>query len=203
MWGQCISIACCHGPDKSSSMWQWSVWQTSKISKINAVHFPSEDLHKNMKSLRLWSGPLPSESCCIFLSAASGLFVKLESLGKWDSRSCSVYCKICKSTAYRHYCYKWWWTWLGLPSASMPAVQKRLKASLSSIGLIFVPNLPQKDLCSVGPSTAMPGQRKQKRNRQSAHSSFFIRHCCLCLSRSRIFKLFKWGSKVQKDPFFF
>lgn len=49
VWGQCISIASCRSPDKFSSVWQWSAWQSSKISKINAVHFPSEDLHTKVK----------------------------------------------------------------------------------------------------------------------------------------------------------
>lgn len=122
--------------------------QTSEISKINAVHFSNEDIHKNMKSLRPWSVSLPSGSCGILFF----FFVKFERLRKRDGRLFSVYCKSSKNSASRQYCYKWWWTWLDLLLVGMTAIQRRLKEAQSD--LILYQMLHRKT-CAVLDSTVL------------------------------------------------
>lgn len=134
--------------------------------------------------------------CCI----RARLFVKLESLGKGDSRSHNAYCKSNKSITKRHYCYKWWETWLYLSLVRIQALQRSLEAASSNMS--HLDSIPlQKDLCKCWTCTTMSGQRK-KRNQQLAYSAFFPKHCCLYLSSSRFFKLFREKTKHRKIFFF-
>lgn len=157
-----------------------------------------------MEWLRLWSGSPLSESCCIFPSAAEGqgLFVKLESLGKGEMRLCSIYCKSSTGTANRHYCYKWWWTWLNLPLIRMPAVQRRLKAAPSSIALILSQTLHRNARAVLEP--ALCARKREIKGKSAVSIQLLLQPAVLLVPvKHQVIQNFQVGEQSAERSFFY